>query len=103
MSSPQKKAQNRGKSFERWVATQLGEKRVLQKGTKVPDVVHKGWNIDCKHRKNFVAFSGYHECRKKYGDHTVVIMCQPGKPDENSIVIMDWGEWKELVEVKDDV
>ena len=96
MANRQKRAQDRGKSFERWVAKQLGTTRVLQKGTKVPDVEYGKWKIDCKHRKNFVAFSGYHECKEKYGENTIVVMCKPQCSYKDSIVIMSWEDWKEL-------
>ena len=93
----QKKAQNRGKDFERTVARALNTTRVLRKGTSVPDILYNEWKIDCKHRRNFPAFSGYHSCREKYGENTVVILCQPGRPYRESVVLMGFDEWKELM------
>ena len=83
------------KAYERDIARRLGTTRVLQKGTKVPDVLYKQWKIDCKLRKNLALWKNFWEARKKYGEHTILVARRSGT--KRSVVVMEWDDWYALV------
>jgi len=87
------------KVFERKIAKKLGTTRVLQKGTKVPDVIYKEWKIDCKHRKNLALWKNFWEARQKYGEHTVLVAQKSGT--KRIVVVMEWDDWYRLVVRRD--
>jgi len=94
-----KKNRQRGKDYERWIAKDLGGRRVGLLGFE--DVLTQKFAIECKERKKLPKFvvntMEQAENNAPEGKIPVVCLHELHAPHEKDLVIMYYEDWRKLI------
>lgn len=99
MTTPHKRAKDRGKNWEREVAKDLGTTRSGPTGKNDADVISERWGVECKALQSLqIRETHIQQAIKNAGDRPWVIpMKEYGTG--RKIVIMDYKKWLEMEEM----